>query len=213
MKQTIFVLLLLVLIASPVVAQECGPGCPTCSGSGNNASALLATGDVAFSYLFVPDGEEETSILNLRTGITSWMDAGLGYGFKGEKVIWNLRIQALGESEAIWRPALLVGTGSVQTGKSDQSLYVQAVKSFKLTKSSTLRLSAGAVSLIPDFDEVYGLAGATVSYNKSFSVFVNYDGKAAHPGISWNPYSWLTIAGILIESETPALNIGLKFNL
>ena len=204
---------ILATISEPTLAQECGPGCPTCSGSGNSPSTLLASGGLSLNYLFIPDGEEETDILNLRAGITSWMDGGIGYAFQSENVIWNLRVQAVAETESSWRPAVLIGSGSVQTGGSDQSLYIQAVKTFEINKRSTLLLSAGMASLVPDFDEVYALAGATITIKESFSTFVNYDGKSVHPGISWNPTEWLTVAGIMIETETPAVSAGIRYSL
>ena len=100
MKQLLIIVAALALFSVPILAQECGPGCPTCSGSGNNSNTLLAPGDLSLNYLLIPEGEEETSILNLRVGLTSWLDGGVGYAFDGEKTVWNLRAQALSETES-----------------------------------------------------------------------------------------------------------------
>lgn len=213
MKLIIIIAALLALISVPIIAQECGPGCPTCSGSGNSSGTLIEPGSFSMTYLFIPDGEEETGILNLRAGLTSWMDGGIGYAFKGEKAVWNLRIQAIRELESNWRPAILIGSGSVQTGESDQSLYLQVVKTLALNEELSLRLSAGAACLIPDFDKVFGLAGASISYRESLSTFINYDGKSMHPGISWNPNEWLNVVGLMIETESPAVLVGFRYSI
>ena len=148
MKQLLIIAAVLALISVPVMSQECGPGCPACSGSGSNSGNLLATGTLSLNYLFIPDGEEETGILNLRAGTTSWMDAGIGYAFKADKAVWNLRMQPVSEDESGWRTAVIIGTGSVQTGGSDQSLYLQAAKTFKLSEVSKILLSTGVASVM-----------------------------------------------------------------
>ena len=137
--------------------------------------------------LGIPDGEEETGTL-------------------------NFRIQALKDLEHSWRPGILIGTGSVQTGKSDQSIYLQTFKSFEISESSVVNMSAGVASLVSDFDEIYGLAGVTISFLKNWNTFVSYDGKSLHEGISWSPVEWLTVAGMMIESETPAVLAGFRYS-
>lgn len=58
---------------------------------------------------------------NVRYGIFKWLDAGVGYGFKAKKPIWSLRVQPLAEKAGKWHPGIIVGTGSVRTGGTDQS--------------------------------------------------------------------------------------------
>ncbi|MDP8207045.1 MAG: hypothetical protein P9L92_10310 [Candidatus Electryonea clarkiae] len=213
MKQLLIIMAALTILSVSSFAQECGPGCPACSGSGVNSSALLAPGTISLSYLSIPGGEEEMGILNLRSGLTTWMNGGIGYAFQAEKIVWNLRLQAIAEEESGLRPAVIIGTGSVQTGESDQSLYLQAAKNIEINEILTLSLSAGISSLIPDFDEVYGLAGATMTLYESWSPFINFDGKSIHPGISWNHIEWLTITGMMIEGETPAVLAGIQYRI
>lgn len=205
--------LFLLLMHQMLFAQECGPFCPVCSGTGSSTSGIVAPGTVIPSILFIPNGEEETAVFNLRSGITKWMDAGIGYTLEAEKIIWSLRIQPIEEEESSWRPGLILGTGSVQTGKSDQSIFVQLSKSYEMNEMIAFRFSTGAASLLPDLDEVYALAGLTLTIAERFSPFISYDGISIHPGISWIPTDWLTIGAILIESKEPAVSMGLRLNL
>ncbi len=97
-------------------AQQCGPGCPVCSGSGSSTGALLPSGTMVSTIISIPNGEDETAVLNLRAGVTSWLDVGLGYTVKSKEPIWSVRLQPVAEDESSWRPAVILGTGSVQTG-------------------------------------------------------------------------------------------------
>ncbi len=68
-------------------SQECGPGCPVCSGSGSSTGALLPSGTMVSTIMSIPNGEDETAVLNLRAGLTSWLDVGLGYTVKSKEPI------------------------------------------------------------------------------------------------------------------------------
>lgn len=205
-----FSFLLTLLFVGFAFAQECGPSCPVCSGAGNNDGALLPSKSVMISGLSIPDAEEETTVMNLRYGIFKWLDAGFGYAFKTEKALWNVRIQPKVEQEGGWRPGVIFGTGSVQTGGSDQSLYAQFIKSLEISEVFGLRLSAGTATLFPDFHEYYGLAGITASFYERFAVFTNYDGKSYHEGVSWIPFDILTLSFMMVESEFPAISVVLR---
>lgn len=211
--KTRFILTLFVmcLTASISIAQECGPSCPTCSG--NQRGALLATGTVLMSGTYIPEGEEETGVVNLRYGVFSWLDIGAGYTVEAEKSIWSMRVQPISEDEEGWRPAFIVGTGSVQTGNSDQSVFAQVTKGWEFSEIFALRLSGGIASLTPDFDRGYGLAGATLTVTERFSPFASYDGRKTHLGLSWIPTDWMTISGLLIESKEPALSLAYRLNV
>jgi len=163
--------------------------------------------------IYIPGGEEETNVLRLRFGIFSWLDAGIGYTFSAEKLIWSARAQVITEKEEGWRPGLLIGAGSVRIGGSDQSIYFQVTKSWEFSEGFALRISGGMATLLPELDHLYGLAGLTVTVTEKFSAFVNYDGRNFHPGISWIPLDWLTISGILIESRDFALAGGIRWKL
>ena len=115
-------LMTVVIPGSPALGQECGPGCPACSGKATGD--LLSPGTVLTSGLSIPDGEEETVVAKVGYGVLSWMDVGIGYAVDSEEVIWSARVQPVAQDREGWRPALVVGTGSVQTGGSDQSAYV-----------------------------------------------------------------------------------------
>ncbi|MFQ6092057.1 MAG: hypothetical protein ACE5OR_05150 [bacterium] len=191
-------------------AQECGPSCPVCSGSGENSGALLAPKTLLVTGLYIPTGEDETGVMNLRYGVISWLDVGIGYTVEAEKPIWSARLQPLSESEIGWRPALILGTGSVQTGGSDQSVFAQVTKAWEFGEGYALRLSGGFASLVPDFDKGYGLAGLTLTVTDSLSPFVSYDGRNFHAGLSLIPTKWLTIAGLLVEARDPAISLGYR---
>jgi len=53
-----------------------------------------------------------------------------------------------------WRPALLVATGSVQTGGSDQSGYIQLAKTLELAEGRLgISLAGGYATDLPDLEE------------------------------------------------------------
>ncbi len=82
-KKILIVLLFGIIILPQVtIAQECDPFCPVCSGTGSSTSALVSSGVIIPNILYIPQGEEETGVVNLRSGITSWLDVGVGYGVK-----------------------------------------------------------------------------------------------------------------------------------
>ncbi len=199
--------LLVLLFAGMTFAQECGPSCPVCSGAGGNDGALLAQRSVMISGLSIPTADEERTVLNTRYGILSWLDAGIGYAVRTEKVLWSVRTQPILEQEDSWRPGIILGAGSVQTGGSDQSIYAQFIKSWEISEIFGLRLSTGAATLVPDFDEIYGLAGITTSFYERYAAFANYDGKSFHEGISWIPLDWLALSFMMVETEFPAISI------
>ena len=203
-------LLLVLLFAGITFAQECGPSCPVCSGAGNNDGALLSQRTVMISGLSIPTADEERAVLNARYGILSWLDAGVGYAVRTETVLWNVRAQPVIEQEGGWRPGIILGTGSVQTGGSDQSIYAQFIKSWEISEIFGLRLSTGAATLVPDFDETYGQAGITTSFYERFAAFANYDGRSFHEGISWIPLDWLALSFLMVETEFPAISIVFK---
>ena len=203
-------LLLVFLFAGITFAQECGPNCPVCSGVGGNDGALLSQRSVMISFLSIPTADEERTVFKTRNGRFGWLDAGIGYAVRTEKVLWSVRTQPVLEQEDGWKPGLILGSGSVQTGGSDQSVYAQLLKSWEISEVFGLRLSAGAATLAPDFDETYGLAGITASVNERYAAFVNYDGKSYHEGISWIPSDWLTLSFLMVETEFPAISLGFK---
>jgi len=193
------------------MAQECGPGCPVCSGGGSSIGALLAPRTIIANILSIPNAEEETGVVSFRAGVTSWMDAGVGYAIDAEKIQWSARIQMLAETESSLRPAVILGTGSVQTGGSDQSLYLQLTKSWEFNETFSARISAGMASLMPELDKLYTLAGFTLTVTDKWSPFVSYDGNNYHPGLMWLPVDWFNLAGIYVESEEPAVSAAFRF--
>ena len=201
---------LILIFSGMAVAQECGPGCPVCSGAGANSGALLSQKALLVSGLSIPGADEERAVLNTRYGILSWLDVGLGYAARTEKVLWNVRVQPVLEQEGSWKPGIILGSGSVQTGGSDQSAYVQFIKSLDISESFGLQLSAGVATLVPDFDEAFGQAGITASLNKRYSAFANYDGESFHEGVSWTPSDWLSLSFLMVESEYPAISVVFK---
>ena len=208
MRKILVSITFILSLSNSVTAQECGPSCPVCSGSTDGS--LLASRSFLFTTMNIPNGEEEHSVLNLRYGAFSRFDMGVGYTVKSRKVIWNARFQALKEDEESWKPGIILGTGSVRTGGSDQSLYLHITESWEFSENFGLRITAGAASLVPEFGKVYGLFGMTTSIAEKFSPFVNFDGRNFHEGFAWIPLEWLTIAVILIESKDPAISVGIK---
>jgi hypothetical protein len=162
---------------------------------------------VLVSGLVVPNAEEERAVFNARYGVFGWLDFGIGYAVRSEELLWNVRVEPLSEDEDQWSPGLVVGTGSVQIGGSDQSAYGLLTKSREYGEDFAVRLSAGAAALVPDFDEWFGITGVTASMFEQYSLFVNYDGRAFHEGISWIPQDWITVSVLLVETENPAISV------
>ena len=210
MKKVILIIVVIIISGNFLGAQECGPFCPVCSGSSDGS--LLATGSFLFTSMYIPNGEEEQGLLNLRYGVFNWMDLGIGYSIKTKKFIWNARVQVLKEDEGGVMPGIIVGTGSVQTGGSDQSVYLNLTKSWEFSKNFALRLTGGIASLVPEFNKTYGIFGVTLSIAEKFSVFTNYDGINFHEGVSWVVTDWLSISALLIESKNLAISVGIKWN-
>jgi len=148
----VVVCLFAAVFALPAGAQECGPGCPACSGKA--IGDLLPERTILGTVLYIPDGEEETAVFNLRSGLLPWLDAGIGYALDAEEVIWSLRAQPIAQDLEGWRPGLVVGTGSIQTGGSDQSIYVQLVKTCEVVEGKFgMSLAGGYATDWPDLKE------------------------------------------------------------
>jgi hypothetical protein len=213
-KRILIIVLYILILPKAAFVQGCGPFCPVCSGTGGSTSALVSKGVIISNILVIPQGEEETGVINLRGGVTSWLDLGVGYTIEADKFLWSIRLQPVCESESsILRPSVIIGTGSVQTGGSDQSLFLQVSKSWEISDIFSVRLSTGIASLLPELEKYYGLAGIIMTITENWSPFVSYDGISVHPGISWIPKDWLSVGAVLIESKEPALSVGLRFGL
>jgi len=207
-----FITILVVGLGINVQAQECGPGCPICSGSGSSTGALLAPGTMVSTAMAIPNGEDDTGIFNLRAGVTSWLDLGLGYGIKSEQLIWSVRIQPFAEDESSWKPGIILGTGSVRTGGSDQSVFLQITKAFDFNEIISARFSVGFASLLPNLNQEFLLASLTMTVYEHWSPFLSYDGRNFHYGLSWIPLDWLFIAGFMVEAKTPAFLVGYRWS-
>jgi hypothetical protein len=192
--------------------QECGPSCPVCSGTGEGSGALLAPKTLLATGIYIPDAEEEVGVINLRYGLLEWIDIGAGYTVEAKKSIWSIRLSPIAENEDGLRPGIILGTGSVQTGGSDQSAFFQLTKSWEFKEGYAVRLAGGVASLVPDFDKGYGIAGVTLTVTERFSPFVSYDGESYHYGLAWIPTDWLTIGGLMVENEYPAVTVGYRFS-
>jgi hypothetical protein len=202
--------LVVLAFAQSAWGQECGPGCPACSGKATGD--LLAPGAVLGSGLFIPDGEEETTVLKLRFGLTSWMDAGIGYAIDSEETIWSVRVQPIAQDREGWRPAVVLGTGSVQTGGSDQSAYIQLAKSVEIIEGRLgLTAAGGYATDLPDLEEDWGLGTVSLTLFDRVSPFYTYDGVNSHVGLSYFATEWLTLSGYGLEMETLALSAAIQW--
>jgi len=127
--------------------------------------------------------------------------------------MWSFRLQLLYEKDTSMQPTVVLGTGSVQTGKSDQSLFLQISKARELNEWFAIRFSLGIAGLMPDFEDVYGIAGLKLTITERWSPFLSYDGISFHPGLVWIPTDWLSISGILVESKEPAISVAFRFSM
>ena len=202
----------LYVLGSAVTAagQECGPGCPVCSGKA--VGDLLPPRTVHGSGLYIPDGEEETAVLNLRYGLVSWMDAGIGYAVDTEEVIWSVRVEPITQDSDGWRPALVLGTGSVQTGGSDQSGYIHIAKTVEIIEGRLgIGLAGGYATDLPDRRENWGLGTFTATLFERAAPFYTYDGVNSHVGLTFFATDWLTLTGYALEMGEPAASVGIQW--
>lgn len=111
------------------------------------------------------------------------------------------------------RPGLIVGTGSVQVGGSDQSAFVQLVKTLDVVEERfEVSLVGGYATDIPDFVENWLLATVATRLYEKVSLFYIYDGINDHVGVSLYPTDWLMLSGYYLELEEPAISIGLQYD-
>ncbi len=204
------VLVFLALSVSESLAQ-CGPGCPACSGGINES--ILDPNTIKGAVMYIPDGEEETAILNFSGTVAPWLELGLGYSLDKEKVIWNAKARLVDEQVGAWGPALVVGTGSVEAGGSDQSGYIQLFKNIDLVPDVVWGLSGGYASDLPDLEVGFWLANVSLTFRDTFTPYYSYDGSASHAGLTWHANDWLQLSGTYLEMEDLAISIGFKQTL
>ena len=200
---------LVIGLSVSAVAQECGPACPACSGK--TTGDLLPEKTVMGTVLYIPEGEEETAVYNLRFGLFSWLDAGVGYSKDEEETLWSVRVQPVAQDLEGWRPGLIVGTGSIQTGGSDQSIYAQLVKTWDVVEDKLGLSLAGGYATDSDFEEEWGLGTVSVTLFDLVSPFYSYDGISSHAGASVFATDWLTLTGYALEMEDFAVTVGLQW--
>ena len=206
MKKIYSILMILTALAvHEVSAQGCGPNCPACSGTIDGS--LLAPKIISLQGLYMPTAEEEKGIINLRYGIFNWLDAGIGYAVNAEKIIWNARLQPLEQDEESWRPGIVIGTGSIRTGRSDQSLYMNLLKSKEFSENFAVGASGGIASLASDLDKIYGIGNVFFTFKEKYTAFVNFDGISFHEGFTWTVTDWLSAGFMMIESKYPSLTL------
>ena len=210
MKKLLFISLFIAVLCVSSFAQECGPNCPLCSGSGLNTEGMLVPGTIFANAIFVPEGEE-TVVSTLKFAAHKRLNLGIGYINKSEAFIWNARLLVLEEKEKL--PGLVIGTGSVRMGGSDQSVFFLATKNFEENLGLPLRISAGAASVFSDFNEVYFIGTISYLIKDVLFPFVSYDGINPHFGATLQLFENFTIGGYYIEKEYLGVSAGLRFNI
>ncbi len=166
--------------------------------------------------MYIPRGEEERAVFNLRYGLQSWIDAGIGYAVAAEdgedEIVWSVRVEPISQDLEGWRPALILGTGSVQVGGSDQSAFVQLVKTLEVVEGRFgITVAGGYATDIPDFEENWILGTLSMTFYDRVSPFYIYDGINPHVGVSVFPVEWLILSGYYLEMEEPAVSVGLQW--
>lgn len=204
--------LLCAAAAGYAFAQECGPGCPACSGK--TIGDLQSPATITITGLYIPDGEEETAVHQLRYGLTPWLDVGLGYAHQAKETIWSVRAQVVAQDSEGWRPAVILGTGSVQTGGSDQSGYIQLAKTTEIVEGRLgASLAGGYATDFPDATNDWWLGTVSLTLYDRVSPFYTYDGINSHLGLSWFATDWLTLSGYSLEMEQAALSATVQWPL
>ncbi len=194
-----------------VIAQSCGPNCPVCSGTidGNLADAKT----ISLQAMYIPNGEEETGLMSLRYSAFDWLNLGISYAFKTQKIIWNARLLAIKQNEDNWKPSLILGTGSIRSGGNDQSIYMSILKSHEFSEEFAMSLSGGIASLTSDMDRLYGIANLSLTFSETISTYVNFDGISFHEGVSWTMNDTFTLSFMLVESKDPAITLSFTKSL
>lgn len=204
--------LVFLLSSGSVRGQECGPGCPACSGKA--IGDLISPTTIVGSVLYLPDSRDETSVVNVRYGLFSWMDAGIGYAVEAERLIWSVRFQPFAQDFEGWRPALILGTGSVQVGESDQSVFLQIAKTIEIIEGRlSFSVAGGYATDFPDWKETWGLGTFSVTLFDRIRPFYLYDGIHSHGGLSYFAADWLTFTGYWLELDAPAVSVHLQWTL
>ena len=109
LKPLVIIVIIFLNFNELIRAQTCGPNCPACSGT--TEGSLLLPNTFSLQGLIIPAGDEEFGITNFRYGVFDWLEAGIGYTFKSQKVIWNARMQFVQQNEDNWKPNAFIGTG------------------------------------------------------------------------------------------------------
>lgn len=210
-KRLLITFLLFIGIQLYALAQGCGPNCPVCSGSANGNITNYQT--LSLSALYIPSGEDETGVMTMRYGAFDWLDVGIGYTFKNKDIIWNARIKAINQDEDGWKPALILGTGSIRADGNDQSIYMSLLKSKEFSEGFAISVSAGIATLSSDMSKYYGIANLSLIFHEKLTAFVNFDGIQFHEGIQWTFNDWLSAGFMLIETKNPAISINIRSSL
>jgi len=208
MKRNLLITLTLFLITNSfILAQGCGPNCPACSGTTDGN--LTPTKSISFQGLYIPTGEEEFGVLGVKYGAFDWLDLGIAYTFKSEKIIWNARLQAIKQNDSNWQPSVVLGTGSIRTDGTDQSIYLNIIKSKEFSENFAISVSGGIASLTSDIEKIYGIGNVSLIFMEKITTFVNFDGISFHEGIMWTVNDWFTAGIIMIESKDPAISVNI----
>ena len=148
--------------------------------------------------------------MSIKYGAFEWLDLGLGYTFKAQKIIWNARLQPIKQNEDNWKPSVILGTGSIRTGSSDQSIYLNVLKSKEFSENFAIGLSAGVATLASDLEKIYGIANISLIFIEKITIFVNFDGISFHEGVAWTVNNWFTAGIMLIESKDLAISVNIS---
>lgn len=202
-KKITYIAVFIFGFTNQIFSQTCGPNCPACSGSTDGS--LIPVKSLSLQGMYIPNGEEENGILNLRYGAFEWLDLGIGYTFKSEKIIWNARLQPLKQDEDSWKPGIIIGTGSIRTGSSDQSIYANLLKTVGFSENFETSFSAGIATLASDLEKYYVIGNVSLVFFDKVTAYINFDGISFHEGVAWNINDWLSAGLLLVESKDFAI--------
>ena len=111
------------------------------------------------------------------------MDAGVGYGVDGEDFIWSVRLAPIQQDFQSLRPALILGTGSVQAGGTDQSAFILLAKTMEVVEGKFgIGLTGGYATDLPDFEHDWGLASATLT-----GYYIEMEELGLMGAVQWGP--------------------------
>ncbi len=199
--------LLLSANTQTVMAQECGPNCPICSGSVFSTETMLSTSTILTRVLVFPEGEE-TFVTGVKLALSPRLDVGVSYLGSSGSVIFTARTLLLQEEDI--RPGIVAGIGSVRADASDQSVFLSLTKNLEDALGPPVRISLGVAGYLSGGKRLYPIGTVSYFHKEKLLPFISYDGLNVNYGVSWFMSEKLNIGLMYVENRYLGISTGLR---